>query len=96
MSSATSGSARMASIDVAGGGEIMTAMAALGAFLGQRLRQRPRPLRALAWILVPLAFALAVVVWYRMERQLVALPYGLVAFWVGAWTMRKLAAMRTR
>ncbi len=69
---------------------MMTAMAALGAAVAHRLRQRPLPLRLAVGIVVLLVYSLAVFGWYRMEGQLIALPYGLVAFLLGAWLMRKL------
>lgn len=71
---------------------IMTAMATLGAVLSYRLRLRALPLRIVAWIVVPLGFALAVIAWYRMEGQLIALPYGVVAYGLGAWLMLKFTA----
>ncbi len=71
---------------------IMTAMATLGAVLAYRLRLRALPLRIVAWTVVPLAFALAVIAWYRMEGQLIALPYGVIAYGLGAWLMLKFTA----
>jgi CHASE2 domain-containing sensor protein len=69
---------------------MMTAMAALGAVVAHRLRQRPLPLRLAVGIVVLLVYSLAVFGWYRMEGQLIALPYGLIAFLLGVWLMRKL------
>ena len=71
---------------------IMTAMAGLGALLVHRAQDRGRLLRIVAWGAVPLAFSLAVVTWYRLERQLIALPYGLVAYLLGGVSMLKLTA----
>ena len=75
---------------------VMTAMAALGAFLMRRLQGSPWPLLVAVWAAVPIAFASVIVMWYRMEGQLIALPYGVVAFWLGAGLMLSLIARKTK
>ena len=39
----------------------------------------------LALAAIAALFVIAAVAWYRIERQLVGLPYGLVALALGAW-----------
>jgi hypothetical protein len=57
----------------------------LGAWVGHRLRERPRVLRIAALTGIALIWVAASIVWYRFERQLIGVPYGIVALALGAW-----------
>lgn len=54
------------------------------------LRRRARQWRMLALGAAMLALAAAVVLWYRVEGQLLDLAYGWIALALGAWTARRM------
>jgi CHASE2 domain-containing sensor protein len=64
---------------------LMSAAALLGALCVHRLRERTRTLRIAALTVIALLWVAASVALYRTNRQLIALPYDLVALALGAW-----------
>jgi CHASE2 domain-containing sensor protein len=69
---------------------LIGAMALLGAFTVHRLRERSRTLRAVTLLSICLLFVIAAIGWYRLDRQLVGVPYELAALFLGAWLARKM------
>jgi CHASE2 domain-containing sensor protein len=64
---------------------LITGLALLGAYCGRRLRDRPRALRIAVLTGMALLWVAASIGWYRFERQLIGIPYGIVALALGAW-----------
>ena len=64
---------------------LMTGLALLGAYVGHRLRERPRALRLAALVAIALAWIAVSIAWYRSERQLIGVPYDIAALAMGAW-----------
>ena len=61
------------------------AAALLGAFVGHRLRERPRALRIAALVGIALLWIAVSIAWYRSDRQLIGVPYDIAALTFGAW-----------
>lgn len=69
---------------------LTSALGLLGAAVAFRIRSWP-PLRRNAVLLIIAAlFIVAGVAWYRIEQQLIGLPYGLGAMALGAWAAVRL------
>jgi CHASE2 domain-containing sensor protein len=64
---------------------LMSALALLGAYVGHRLRERPRALRIAALAAIALVWVALSIAWYRSERQLIGVPYDIAALAMGAW-----------
>jgi CHASE2 domain-containing sensor protein len=64
---------------------LMSALALLGAYVGHRLRERPRALRIAALAAIAFVWVALSIAWYRSERQLVGVPYDIAALAMGAW-----------
>jgi CHASE2 domain-containing sensor protein len=64
---------------------LISGLALLGAYCAHRLRERPRVLRIAALAAIALLWVAASIVWYRTYRQLIGVPYGIVALALGAW-----------
>jgi CHASE2 domain-containing sensor protein len=62
---------------------LLTGLALLGVFCGHRLRDRR--LRIAALTAIALAWTVAAIAWYRSEHQLIGVPYGIAALFLGAW-----------
>jgi hypothetical protein len=64
---------------------LMSALALLGAYIGRRLRERPRMLRIAALTAIALVWIAVSIAWYRSAGQLIGVPYDIAALAVGAW-----------
>jgi len=64
---------------------LMSALALLGAYVGLRLRERPRAWRIAALTTIALVWVALSIAWYRSERQLIGVPYDIAALAMGAW-----------
>jgi CHASE2 domain-containing sensor protein len=64
---------------------LMSALALLGAYVGHRLRERPRALRIAALAAIAFVWVALSIAWYRSQRQLVGVPYDIAALAMGAW-----------
>ena len=73
---------------------LMTGLGGAGAYVAYRLRGRSRLWRVLALAAIAVVFVVAAAAWYRTERQLVGLPYGLVALALGAWLSTRVTRRR--
>ena len=75
---------------------LMSALALLGAFVGRRLRERPRALAVTALVGIALVWVAVSIAWYRFGRELVGVPYDIAALALGAWlanrTWRRIPA----
>lgn len=71
---------------------VMTAMGLVGAIVSNRLQTRSGALRWVGLAVLTAIgglFVAGAIYWYRMEHQLVGVPYGLVALAVGAWIAQR-------
>jgi CHASE2 domain-containing sensor protein len=74
---------------------ITLALGLLGAYVAFRLRRWTAARRAAVLFGLGALFVVAVVWWYRVEQQLIGLPYGIGALALGAWVASRLGKRKS-